>query len=141
MAVPGNAPRRRWRWFALAVVLLLAAVVGLLISQQPPGPPAAPAPTPQVATPARPAAPVTAEFVGSDSCAGCHSEQHSAWRQSQHHHAMAHAGPDTVLGDFEDARFDYAGVTTLFTRRGERYFRSEEHTSELQSRENLVCRL
>src|SRR5690554_6692196 len=122
MAVPGNAPRRRWRWFALAVVLLLAAVVGLLISQQPPGPPAAPAPTPQVATPARPAPPVAAEFVGSDSCAGCHSEQHSAWRQSQHHHAMAHAGPDTVLGDFEDARFDYAGVTTLFTRRGERYF-------------------
>lgn len=122
MAVPGNAPRRRWRWFALAVVLLLAAVVGLLISQQPPGPPAAPAPTPQISTPARPAAPVTAEFVGSDSCAGCHSEQHSAWRQSQHHHAMAHAGPDTVLGDFEDARFDYAGVTTLFTRRGERYF-------------------
>src|SRR5690606_40682321 len=24
---------------------------------------------------------------------------------------------------------------------GERYYRSEEHTSELQSRENLVCRL
>src|SRR5690554_4480394 len=125
MAVPGNAPRRRWRWVALAVVMLLAAVVGLLVSQQPPGPPAAPAPTPQVSTPARPAPPVlpvTAEFVGSDSCAGCHSKQHSAWRQSQHHHAMAHAGPDTVLGDFEDARFDYAGVTTLFTRRGERYF-------------------
>lgn len=122
MAVPGNAPRRRWRWFALAVVLLLAAVVGLLISQQPPGSPAAPAPTPQIPTPARPAPPVTAQFVGSDSCAGCHSEQHSAWRQSQHHHAMAHAGPDTVLGDFADARFDYAGVTTRFTRRGERYF-------------------
>src|SRR5690606_40570160 len=30
----------------------------------------------------------------------------------------------------------------LFPRlRNRRYFRSEEHTSELQSRENLVCRL
>src|SRR5207302_2761788 len=27
------------------------------------------------------------------------------------------------------------------TFRAERFFRSEEHTSELQSRENLVCRL
>src|SRR5690606_36973405 len=55
MAAPRNAPRRRWRWFALAGVLLLAAVVGLLISHQPPEPPAAPAPTPQISTPTRPA--------------------------------------------------------------------------------------
>src|SRR5690606_40383547 len=38
------------------------------------------------------------------------------------------------------------GMTVLVTDLGSelqpvRYFRSEEHTSELQSRENLVCRL
>src|SRR5690606_3225845 len=32
-------------------------------------------------------------------------------------------------------------VTTPLTRWGRFLFRSEEHTSELQSRENLVCRL
>src|SRR5690606_2637750 len=31
--------------------------------------------------------------------------------------------------------------TTSYTSEGKRYIRSEEHTSELQSRENLVCRL
>src|SRR3989449_7444069 len=31
--------------------------------------------------------------------------------------------------------------TTAFTRRGSGPFRSEEHTSELQSRLHLVCRL
>src|SRR5207302_9221958 len=33
------------------------------------------------------------------------------------------------------------GLATLMTRVGESQIRSEEHTSELQSRENLVCRL
>src|SRR6266700_5572783 len=34
-----------------------------------------------------------------------------------------------------------AGVSALAVELGSRYVRSEEHTSELQSRENLVCRL
>src|SRR5690606_41208404 len=33
------------------------------------------------------------------------------------------------------------GNSTLRSYRGAHIFRSEEHTSELQSRENLVCRL
>src|SRR5690606_40259287 len=32
-------------------------------------------------------------------------------------------------------------TTTLYTPESDLAFRSEEHTSELQSRENLVCRL
>src|SRR5436309_7684608 len=35
----------------------------------------------------------------------------------------------------------HAGAETEIGDRGLRYRRSEEHTSELQSRENLVCRL
>src|SRR5690606_4393519 len=31
-------------------------------------------------------------------------------------------------------------MTTTYKRKGEKQVRSEEHTSELQSRENLVCR-
>src|SRR3712207_6846554 len=41
------------------------------------------------------------------------------------------------------ARIEHAGgrVTGVVTRGGERIPRSEEHTSELQSRQYLVCRL
>src|SRR5690606_29377786 len=45
------------------------------------------------------------------------------------------------LNDAVDAartdELEYFGLRTLY----DRYLRSEEHTSELQSRENLVCRL
>ncbi|MBM5812662.1 MAG: tetratricopeptide repeat protein [Gammaproteobacteria bacterium] len=66
--------------------------------------------------------PEAARFAGSEACAACHAEQAAAWRESQHHHAMQPATPASVLGDFSDATFDYAGITTTFTRRGDRYF-------------------
>jgi tetratricopeptide (TPR) repeat protein len=78
-------------------------------------------------TPTQPVAaqattPVTAQFVGSQSCAGCHAVEHSAWQGSQHAHAMAHAGTETVLGNFSDQTFEYAGVRSLFRQREGRYF-------------------
>jgi len=62
----------------------------------------------------RPAPP---NFVGSESCAGCHPGQAALWRKSQHSHAMAHATETTVLGDFNDARFEHFGVPSRFFRR------------------------
>src|SRR5690606_34611491 len=44
------------------------------------------------------------------------------------------------LGDLGDDRRRTSTGTTTHTR-GDEHHRSEEHTSELQSRENLVCRL
>ena len=41
-------------------------------------------------------------FAGSDSCASCHAEQHSLWRNSQHALAMQEATPATILGDTRD---------------------------------------
>src|SRR5690606_24354603 len=49
-----------------------------------------------------------------------------------------------LAGDREvkSARLDAARIATLYgQKQEERRLRSEEHTSELQSRENLVCRL
>jgi len=60
-----------------------------------------------------PASPVPVpapEFAGSDSCAGCHTEQHSLWRNSQHALAMQEATPATILGDTDNpavADFDF----------------------------------
>ncbi len=58
------------------------------------------------------------QFVTSGTCANCHKDVMSKWRDS--HHAWAWRAPDakTVLGDFEDAIFEHRGVITRFTRHG-----------------------
>ena len=65
---------------------------------------------------------ISASFVGSAACASCHAAEHAAWQGSQHARAMQHATPATVLGNFADARFSYAGVTSRFFRREGRFF-------------------
>ncbi|MEQ8516791.1 MAG: multiheme c-type cytochrome, partial [Chromatocurvus sp.] len=61
------------------------------------------------------------DFVGSESCAGCHAGAFEQWRGSHHQLAMQPPTPETVLGDFADAIFTYNGVTTRFYREGERF--------------------
>ena len=63
----------------------------------------------------------TLSFVGSETCASCHSGEAKLWHGSQHAHAMAHATKDTVLGDFNDASFDYFGVHSRFFRDGDKF--------------------
>src|SRR5262249_16413377 len=58
-----------------------------------------------------------ATFVGSETCAGCHRGEADLWRTSQHNLAMDHASEKSVLGDFNDATFDYYGVRSRFFRR------------------------
>src|SRR2546430_4260851 len=63
--------------------------------------------------------------------------------------AGTHEERQPVLGFFVDGQQRYGGILSLqFVRHGpcqwkalDRNFRSEEHTSELQSQSNLVCRL
>ena len=64
----------------------------------------------------------TAQFVGVDACQSCHTAETTEWRQSQHHAAMAEASEQTVLGDFNDAAFSYAGITSTFFRRDGKFF-------------------
>ena len=46
-----------------------------------------------------------AEYLGSESCAGCHQKEFKAWQSSQHAKAMQHADAKTVLGDFNNVEF------------------------------------
>ncbi len=57
-----------------------------------------------------------AAFVGSETCAGCHRAEAELWRGSQHRLAMDHATDKSVLGDFNDATFEYYGVRSRFLR-------------------------
>ncbi len=61
-------------------------------------------------------------FVGSDTCAQCHSAEAKFWRASQHKQAMDHAGDKSVLGDFNEAGFDYYGVHSRFFRKDGKFF-------------------
>jgi hypothetical protein len=51
------------------------------------------------------------DHVGSEACAGCHQEVYAAWQVSHHRQAMAVATEASVLGDFDNAIFDYLGQT------------------------------
>ena len=59
----------------------------------------------------------TATFVGRGRCAECHEEEEEAWRGSHHDLAMAEATEETVLGDFDDHRFEHFGVASRMFRR------------------------
>ena len=58
-----------------------------------------------------------AEFVGSDSCATCHTSEFIRWQGSHHQLAMQHATPDTVLGDFQSSQFRYFSEQSRFFMR------------------------
>jgi tetratricopeptide (TPR) repeat protein len=65
---------------------------------------------------------VAAAFVGSSACAECHPAESAAWQSSQHARAMQHATADTVLGDFNDSRYTFQGVTSTFFKRDGKFF-------------------
>ena len=61
-------------------------------------------------------------YVGSESCKSCHEKQFSDWDHSQHFLAMQPATPETVVGDFDDTNFKYAGIEYGFSRRDGKFF-------------------
>jgi Tfp pilus assembly protein PilF len=107
------SPGRRWPRLALALAALLALGAGLMYALvESPRPPA-------VETSA--SAPV-ATYVGASACAQCHPGERAAWQGSQHALAMQEANARNVLGDFNDAEFTYAGITSRFFRRGDNLY-------------------
>jgi len=52
----------------------------------------------------------------------CHKKEYDKWLNSHHDLAMDVANETTVLGDFENAGFEYFGVTSRFFRKDNRFF-------------------
>jgi predicted CXXCH cytochrome family protein len=106
---------------ALALAALLALGAGLfyvLIDRQAP----LAAATPESATVAKP----VATYVGASACTECHAGESTAWRGSQHALAMQEANAGSVLGDFNDAQFTYAGLTSRFFKRDDGFYARTE---------------
>jgi len=103
-ARPATGLSQRRIWIAAAIIALIAVITGFGFRF-------------------RDSREVTAQgasvatFVGSETCAGCHQAEAKLWDASQHKAAMAHATDKTVLGDFNDASFDYFGVHSRFFRK------------------------
>lgn len=60
-------------------------------------------------------------FVGRAACAACHAEQDKLWQGSHHDLAIQEVNENTVLGDFQDAKFSKDGIQSLFFRQDGRF--------------------
>ncbi len=98
----------------LAGLAMLALAAWYFLAGRQPGVPASTTGSEAVAA--------AAVHVGSQSCAQCHAAEAQAWQASQHAVAMQHATERTVLGNFDDATYDFQGVQTRFFRRDDKYF-------------------
>ena len=112
------APRRRSGRTWAVVVAALAAVVAAGVTtwvhrDRPP---------PVTASMAAPAPMPVAKHVGGAQCAACHAKEHAAWKGSDHDLAMQVADAQSVLGDFANAKFAYAGTTSTFSRRDGKFY-------------------
>ncbi len=100
---------RRWIWIlaglGVLVVLLIGGYLGFSKSK-----------------PQNPPALGQAEYVGVNACKQCHQDQVAVWSGSHHDLAMQAANQQTVLGDFQDARFQHQGIESVFFKRDGRFF-------------------
>ncbi len=112
-AEPGPAPRRR-----VTALLLGVGAAGVVLSLAAGGWwwQSGRQPRALLAGASPPARPV-ASYVGQQLCGQCHQQAEERWRGSHHDLAMKPATDASVAGDFNNARFAYAGVTSTFFRR------------------------
>ena len=61
-------------------------------------------------------------YVGSPTCARCHENEQQQWSDSHHDQAMQLATTKTVLGNFNNAPFEYYGIRSTFTKKDEKFF-------------------
>ena len=65
-------------------------------------------------------------YVGPAACAACHAGEIEAWQGSHHDRAMQVANERSVLGNFDNATFQYAGITSTFSKRNGNFFVSTD---------------
>ncbi len=102
---------RQWRFLAPWIALVLSAFIQTAIRTQ-----AEIAPAQRDLRDAGPA-----RHVGSQACASCHASQSAGWAGSHHAHAMDHARPSSMRGDFADRKVEEAGSRARFFRDGEAF--------------------
>ncbi len=119
------ASRRRVSFSVVGGLMAAVMVVGfgyLWLAPRSPVPLSAPVPTPSATRPEASFSLERAAYVGAAPCAQCHPSEFKAWSGSHHQLAMQEANGSTVLGDFDNAKFKYNDVETVFFKRDGKYF-------------------
>ena len=75
----------------------------------------------------------SAEYVGSEACAGCHQKEYADWGGSHHQAAMAKPSLATVLAPFEGEEFAWFGKTTRFHQKSGQFFITTDDTDQGQT--------
>jgi predicted CXXCH cytochrome family protein len=112
-----NVLKSRPALLALALALAVIGAVGFLAWRTGAFRGVAPPAFEQPTTAGRTGEAHAAGYAGSQACGKCHGTEYAAWRASQHAVAMQAADERTVLGDFNDAKFEHFGVESAFFRR------------------------
>lgn len=100
----------------MAAALLGCAAAATLVTRLASRRPVAGA-TSEMTSPRPPSHAQDATFIGEAACAACHAREGAAWTGSHHQLALQPASAASVLGNFDDARFTHAGVSSRFFRR------------------------
>ena len=104
----------------LSILMLVGLVAGgVYFTRTPPVTVIPPAPPVAKAEPAMPF--VAKDFVGAGVCKQCHQAKFEAWQGSDHDLAMQEANAQTVLGDFENAKFKHEDVESTFFKRDDKF--------------------
>ncbi|MCB9283574.1 MAG: tetratricopeptide repeat protein [Lewinellaceae bacterium] len=75
--------------------------------------------------------PLEKQYIGTQACASCHEPEMMSWQGSHHDRAMQEATDETVLGNFEQARFESHGVISTFFKRDGKFFVNTEGPDSL----------
>lgn len=70
--------------------------------------------------------PMAEQYLGDQTCKGCHEQEFQRWRGSHHDLAMQEASAATVLGNFDGVTFSSNGVTSRFFKKGDKFFVNTE---------------
>jgi len=81
-----------------------------------------PRPTPEAEVAGRPIQVDADGYVGSESCRACHAHEHQTWHDSYHRKMTQLAGPDSVLGDFDDVTLSADGEEYRLQRDGDEFW-------------------
>ena len=63
----------------------------------------------------------TKNYVGASVCKECHQTEYNAWLGSDHDLAMQDANAQTVLGNFDNAKFKHDTVESTFFKRNDQF--------------------
>ncbi len=100
---------------AIGLAALAATASVWAVATQPPA-------MPEQEVTARPIETQENGYVTSSTCRACHPHEYSTWHDSYHCKMTRRAGPDTVVGNFDDVRLTLEGKDYHLERQGDEFW-------------------